>query len=179
LDKPLNLEVRCLSERCEFSGGRSLPILGVDEPIYRRLPAFLIATVDKFAALPFTGETGALFGNVDRADANGFYGPCVPDKGNLLSGPLPAPDLVIQDELHLISGPLGTIAGVYEIAIDALAARQINGKSVRPRSSPAPQPYVAPSDRSARSSGEPASPYFPHPVPTAPIHSLRTQNPPP
>jgi len=133
LDKPLNLEVRCLSERCEFSGDRSLPILGVDEPIYRRLPAFLIATVDKFAALPFTGETGALFGNVDRGDANGFYGPCIPDKGNLLGGPLPTPELIIQDELHLISGPLGTIAGVYEVAIDALSTREISGKRVRPK----------------------------------------------
>ena len=52
-----------------------LPILTVDEPIYRRLPAFLIATVDKFASLPWVGETGAFFGHVDRfAEGIGFYG---------------------------------------------------------------------------------------------------------
>ena len=40
--------------QCEFSGDRPLPILAVDEPIYRRLPALLVATVDKFASLPWT-----------------------------------------------------------------------------------------------------------------------------
>ena len=53
-------------------GGRPLPILTVDQPIYRRLPAFLIATVDKFAALPWVGESGAFFGNVDRHENKDF-----------------------------------------------------------------------------------------------------------
>ena len=134
VDNPLDLRVHCANHRCEFSGDRCLPILGVDEPIYRRLPAFLIATVDKFAALPWTGETGALFGLVERHDANGFYGPCSPGFGGTLEGgPLPPLDLIIQDELHLISGPLGTIAGVYETAIDALSTRVVDGKRVRPK----------------------------------------------
>ena len=51
-----------------------LPIVAVDEPIYRRLPCFLIATVDKFASLPWTGASGALLGGADRHDAAGFYG---------------------------------------------------------------------------------------------------------
>lgn len=130
---PLDLRVHCVNHQCAFSGDRQLPILGVDEPIYRRLPAFVIATVDKFAALPWTGETGSLFGLVERTDGDGFYGPCQPGKGAPLGGPLPAPELIIQDELHLISGPLGTIAGVYETAIDALCTRSINGKEVRPK----------------------------------------------
>ena len=52
----------------------NLPILVTDEEIYRRLPAFMIATVDKFAALPWEGEVGAFFGHVQKADAQGFYG---------------------------------------------------------------------------------------------------------
>ena len=53
---------------CDFTRDRALPVLTVDEPIYRRLPAFLIATVDKFAGLPWVGESGAFFGHVDRYD---------------------------------------------------------------------------------------------------------------
>ena len=65
--------------RCDFTRDRRLPILTVDEPIYRRLPAFLIATVDKFASLPWVGETGAFFGHVDRFDEElGFYGAAEP-----------------------------------------------------------------------------------------------------
>ncbi len=131
--KPLDLRVHCVNHRCEFCGDRPLPIVTVDEAIYRRLPAFLIATVDKFAALPWTGETGALFGLVDRYDHDGFYGPCQPGHGHSLAAQLPAPDLVVQDELHLISGPLGTIAGVYEAAIDALSTRDVDGQPVRPK----------------------------------------------
>lgn len=50
---PTNLRVTCQNYECDFSQGTGLPVLTVDEPIYRRLPCFLIATVDKFAALPW------------------------------------------------------------------------------------------------------------------------------
>ena len=76
-----DLRVSCVNRRCAFTGDLPLPILAVDEPIYRRLPCFLIATVDKFASLPWVGRTGALFGKVDRHDADGFYGPCDPGVG--------------------------------------------------------------------------------------------------
>jgi hypothetical protein len=131
--KPTNLLVHCANHECEFSGDRPLPILGVDEPIYRRLPAFVIATVDKFAALPWTGQAGTLFGLVDRFDRHGFYGPSEPKACTSLGGNLPAPELIIQDELHLISGPLGTIAGLYETAIEALASRMLGEKAVKPK----------------------------------------------
>jgi len=131
--KPTNLVVHCVSPQCDFTGDRPLPILGVDEAIYRRIPAFIIATVDKFAALPWVGQTGTLFGLVDRNDRDGFYGPSTPNVGKSLGGNLPGPDLIIQDELHLISGPLGTIAGLYETAIDALASRKIGEKTLRPK----------------------------------------------
>lgn len=133
-DNPTDLRVTCANRRCEFSRGNPLPILSVDEPIYRRLPCFLIATVDKFAAMPWTGEVGGFFGRVNRVDAEGFYGPCDTTSGRPLPvDRLPPPDLVIQDELHLISGPLGTMVGLYETALDELSTIQIDGKDVRPK----------------------------------------------
>lgn len=133
-DDPTDLRVSCANRRCEFSRGNPLPILSVDEPIYRRLPCFMIATVDKFAAMPWTGEVGGFFGRVDRADQEGFYGPCHPTAGRPLPVKrLPPPDLIVQDELHLISGPLGTMVGLYETALDELATIEVNGKRIRPK----------------------------------------------
>ena len=132
-ERPTELRVVCANFECEFSGDRPLPILAVDEPIYRRLPAFLIATADKFASLPWVAETGKLFGGVRRFDGTGFRGPAEPGGGQRLDRPLPPPDLVIQDELHLISGPLGTMAGLYEAAIEALCIREMDGRAVRPK----------------------------------------------
>ncbi len=133
-DNPTDLRVTCANRHCDFSRGNNLPILSVDEAIYRRLPCFLIATVDKFAAMPWTGEVGGFFGRVDRVDSEGFYGPCDPTAGHPLpTDRLPPPDLVIQDELHLISGPLGTMVGLYESALDELSTIQVGGKSIRPK----------------------------------------------
>jgi hypothetical protein len=130
--KPKNLEIRCSDPDCDFTGDRALPIIVVDEVIYRRLPAFVVATVDKFAALPWVGETGAFFDHVDRCDAHGFYGAAQLAGSKIPGGEkLLPPDLIIQDELHLISGPLGTVAGLYETAIDRLATRWIGEQRVR------------------------------------------------
>jgi hypothetical protein len=133
---PTNLEIRCVNTACDFNRDRPLPILTVDDPIYRRLPAFLIATVDKFASLPWEGRTGAFFGHVDRFDQVGFYGANEPGRhGRPLDNDwrLDPPDLIIQDELHLISGPLGTVAGLYEAAIDQLASRKLGEATIRPK----------------------------------------------
>jgi hypothetical protein len=132
-DHPRELRIVCANFECDFTRDRALPIVAVDEPIYRRLPAFLIATVDKFAALPWIGPAGTILGGADRHDRSGFYGAAEPGKGTRLAAPLPPPDLVIQDELHLISGPLGTMAGLYESAIEALCVREIDGRSVKPK----------------------------------------------
>ena len=113
-NEPSDLLVHCVNRRCDFAGKRHLPIVAVDESIYRRLPAFMIATADKFAALPWSGETARFFHGGD------------PDH------PRP-PDLIIQDELHLISGPLGTMAGLYETAIDRLCTRRTGDGTVRPK----------------------------------------------
>lgn len=131
---PQDLRITCVNPLCAFTGDRPLPIIAVDEPIYRRLPGFLIATVDKFAALPWVGESGKLFGQVERFDDKGFYSAAEPGLGKSLGDALPPPELIIQDELHLISGPLGTIAGVYETAIGHLAERDLgNGGRLRPK----------------------------------------------
>ena len=132
-DHPRELVIRCSSRDCIFTRNLSLPLVAVDEPLYRRLPCFVIATVDKFASLPWVGEAGVLLGNADRADATGFYGPAEPGKGRPLPQPLLPPDLIIQDELHLISGPLGTMVGLYETALDALATRKLGDIEVRPK----------------------------------------------
>ena len=133
-DQPRELRIVCTdsTRACDFhtSRDRALPIQAVDEPIYRRLPAFMIATVDKFAAMPWTGEIAGFFGGADRHVAGeGFCGAANPGRGTALPVPLLPPELVIQDELHLISGPLGTMAGLYEAALDRLCLRH----GVRPK----------------------------------------------
>lgn len=119
----------------------------MDEEIYRRLPTLLIATVDKFAQMPWKGEVQMLFGQVNGiCDRHGFKSPEIEDstfhpKSKLGLPPaklqehvlLRPPDLIIQDELHLISGPLGTLVGLYETAIDKLCAWEVDGKQVRPK----------------------------------------------
>lgn len=132
-DNPRDLRIVCSNFECDFSRDRPLPIVAVDEPIYRRLPAFLIATLDKFASLPWVGPSGVILGGADRFDKNGFYGDANPGIGKKLSNPLPPVDLIIQDELHLISGPLGTMAGLYETAIEALCIRKIGDRKIRPK----------------------------------------------
>ncbi|MGW2044240.1 helicase-related protein [Streptomyces sp. NPDC001858] len=93
--------VRCPGERCDFADG--LPVHLVDEAVYAARPTLVIATVDKFASMPWRPATAALFNRDDTTD------------------PTPPPELIVQDELHLISGPLGTLTGLYETAVDALA----------------------------------------------------------
>ncbi|MBZ5709393.1 DISARM system helicase DrmA [Nannocystis pusilla] len=109
--------------------GQGLPVLFVDEQIYKELPDFLVATVDKFAMMPWRGEAGMLFGRATHLDDLRAYGVMHdPPKG---ARPLPQglhpPELIVQDELHLISGPLGTMVGLYETAIDYLSARNVDG----------------------------------------------------
>src|SRR5439155_23837451 len=94
--------------------GEGLPGLVVDEEIYRLLPGLLIATVDKFAQMPWNGATAMLFGQVTGyCTRHGFRSAELEDsdshpaKNGLPKaetrpcGPLRPPDLIIQDELHL------------------------------------------------------------------------------
>lgn len=100
------IDIICAKSDCE-TAGRPLPVLTVDEEIYASPPSLLIGTVDKFAQIPRRTDIRRLFA---------------------LDGGEP-PGLIIQDELHLISGPLGSMAGLYETVIDALCTR---GK-IRPK----------------------------------------------
>ncbi|GAA2600931.1 MULTISPECIES: helicase-related protein [Streptomyces] len=95
------MDVCCPNVDCDFASG--LPVHLVDQTVYKARPTLVIATVDKFASMPWRKETAALF-NRDRDE-----------------DPTPPPELIVQDELHLISGPLGTLTGLYETAVDALA----------------------------------------------------------
>lgn len=133
-DHPTDLRITCSNEDCAFTRDNPLPIVAVDEPLYRRLPCFVIATVDKVASLPWLALAGKLFGKVQSHDKAGFYGAGDANAhAARLPKSLPPPDLILQDELHLISGPLGTMVGLYETAIEALCRREIDGKTVLPK----------------------------------------------
>ncbi|MBK04453.1 MAG: helicase [Deltaproteobacteria bacterium] len=136
---------------CPFTEAKSpkegIPAVVVDEEIYRRLPTLVIATVDKFAQMPWKGPVQMLFGRVDGyCPRHGFRSPDLDDsdshprKGKHPSvkttarQPLRPPDLIIQDELHLISGPLGSMTGLYETAVDALCRWQDKeGRWIQPK----------------------------------------------
>ncbi|MDD3103921.1 MAG: helicase-related protein, partial [Candidatus Cloacimonetes bacterium] len=93
-------EVFCLDTECFFH--RGLPIDLVDESLYNNPPSLLFATVDKFARLAWVEEASVFFGSTE--------------------GVLP-PDLIIQDELHLISGPLGSITALFESVVEMLCRK--------------------------------------------------------
>jgi hypothetical protein len=121
----------------EFTSDRiPIPALTVDDQIYQRLPSVVVATVDKFARPPFEPRAASLFGNVDhhsfvwgyyrlhnhpKADSSGHRPPTGRGTHNYRQIPSPEPpELILQDELHLIEGPLGSLVGFYESAVDYL-----------------------------------------------------------
>jgi hypothetical protein len=106
---------RCPDPSCEFGGLRSpatppLPIVVIDEDLLDAPPNLLIGTVDKFAMLAWTPAARSIFG--------------LDDSGRHIGVP---PTLIIQDELHLISGPLGSMVGAYETVIEALCVDPLGG----------------------------------------------------
>jgi hypothetical protein len=151
--------ITCPDPFCPFGPGawhgEGLPVVVVDEEIYRLLPSLIIGTVDKFAQLTWRGETQGMFGRVSkRCTRHGYLTDDTmtekwelsgvtslhPAKGNEPVGriekiaPLRPPDLIIQDELHLISGPLGSMVGLYESVVDRLATWELaHGKRARPK----------------------------------------------
>nr|WP_298724331.1 DISARM system helicase DrmA [uncultured Steroidobacter sp.] len=131
--------VYCAKTDCLFTEqkrpAQGLPVLFVDEQIYQELPDFIVATVDKFAMLPWRGEAGMLFGRVTHLKGRRAFGVMhdIPSDAIRLPEGLLPPELIIQDELHLISGPLGTMVGLYEAAIDYLSERTVDGVARLPK----------------------------------------------
>lgn len=126
--KPTAVIVGCENDQCPFCPANhpdGVPVIFVDEQIYRELPAFVVGTVDKFAMLPWRAEAGMLFGNVAAFKGRSMieHGDAIPRGAVRLSRGLLPPELIVQDELHLISGPLGTLVGLYETAIEQLSTR--------------------------------------------------------
>lgn len=104
---------KCADARCNFSSG--LPVYVIDEDIYELRPSLIIGTVDKFALLAWKPEAQALFGM---------------ENGQRVAAP---PNLIIQDELHLISGPLGSMVGLYEALIEELCTDRRGEHAIRPK----------------------------------------------
>jgi len=136
------LEPFSLPTKENFSHGMPIPAYTTDSQVYHRCPSVIIATVDKFARLPFEPKAGSIFGNVNSYDDVWGYhrGSVPPDmgdsgkKGNTISVPsfIP-PELFIQDELHLIEGPLGSMSGLYETALDVLSQRVSGSQKIIPK----------------------------------------------
>ena len=103
----------CTDPGCAFgTDPRPLPCNVVDDALYEHPPSLLIGTIDKFARVAWEERTGAFFG-----------------AGSGSRPPSRPPELVIQDELHLVTGPLGSVAGLYEAGLDTLLVR----RGVRPK----------------------------------------------
>ena len=104
---------RCRNSACDFFKD-DLPLYVVDEKIYDKTPTLLLGTVDKFATLPFRPQAQKIFGFEDGKKK------C-------------SPDLIIQDELHLISGPLGSMVGHYETLINELCTFRTASGEIHPK----------------------------------------------
>ncbi|MFA6923844.1 MAG: helicase-related protein [Bacteroidales bacterium] len=98
-----HLQSHCLNPKCNYNETKGgLPLVLVDDDIYHKPPTILFGTVDKFASLAWNGEATTLFN----------YG------GNR------KPELIIQDELHLLNGPLGSLVGLFENVILSLCTNE-------------------------------------------------------
>ena len=146
------LKVYCVDKTCHFAKypekgvARSLPIYLVDDEIYNKCPTILLGTVDKFAKLPWEPKTNALFGRVHKkcgrhgfiamGDLHSYTHNATANNPKSTSCDVKKflpPELIVQDELHLITGPLGTIYGGYETMIEKLCSYEKNGKIVKPK----------------------------------------------
>lgn len=144
-----SVTIYCADNNCLFYKYKqnriALPVYLVDEEIYAKCPTIILSTVDKFARLPWDVKTNSIFGRVDRVCIRDGY-VAIGDEHSKhnKTQELPAstitpikpflpPELIIQDELHLITGPLGTVYGAYETIIEDLCTYSKNGKKILPK----------------------------------------------
>lgn len=145
-----SVSIYCSDDKCMFyrykpSNKMKIPVYLVDEEIYAKCPTIILSTVDKFARLPWDVNTNALFGRVDRiCSRDGYVAIGADHARHTRTEELPTatlrsikpflpPELIIQDELHLITGPLGTVYGAYETVIEDLCSYTIGGKKIKPK----------------------------------------------
>lgn len=118
-----DIKFRCDNVRCNFSN--EIPVKLCDEYIYKEPPTLLFGTVDKFAAI---GHRVSSRQERENQDSRRIFG------GGLNNLP---PALIIQDELHLLLGPLGSAVSLFECAIDQLCSykKEVNGRllKIRPK----------------------------------------------
>ena len=105
----------CGNKSCEFND-KKLPIYVVDEDVYKYQPSIIIGTVDKFVRITWNSDSKKIFGLNENGDRE-----------------LSPPSLIIQDELHLITGPLGSMCGMYEGLIEDLCSLKKNDKVYKPK----------------------------------------------
>ncbi|MBX3743222.1 MAG: hypothetical protein KF712_19715 [Akkermansiaceae bacterium] len=114
--------LHCTDIRCAFGDEHPdtwLPVEVIDERIYQNPPSLVISTADKLAMIAYRPAAGALFGRNHKG-------------GRPWQESMP-PGLIIQDELHLISGPLGTMYALYEGVLERLCSHQHEGKWIKPK----------------------------------------------
>lgn len=144
-----SVTIYCSDKNCLFykykQGRMAIPVYLVDEEIYAKCPTIILSTVDKFARLPWDVKTNSLFGRVDRlCSRDGYVAIGDEHSRHNKTEELPAstltpikpflpPELIIQDELHLITGPLGTVYGAYETIIEDMCTYSSDGKKIRPK----------------------------------------------
>jgi hypothetical protein len=119
-DRGHSVILRCPDPKCFFYRNDEgldnlLPVEVIDEQIYTDPPSFVVGTADKFAILAYRPEARVLFGYGDQ------------------DAPQRPPVLILQDELHLISGPLGTMYGMYEGIIERLCTRGADEHTIKPK----------------------------------------------
>lgn len=145
-----SVSVYCSDEMCMYyrykpSNKMKIPVYLVDEEIYAKCPTIILSTVDKFARLPWDVNTNTLFGRVDRlCSRDGYVAIGAEHSRHNKTAELPTstltdikpflpPELIIQDELHLITGPLGTVYGAYETIIEDLCSYSKGNKKIKPK----------------------------------------------
>ncbi|WMT50544.1 MAG: DrmB family protein [Ferroplasma sp.] len=94
-----DIYITCMNPECRIFNTR-IPVYTVDDQIYSRKPSIIVATVDKFANIPFNPLASNILGDINKKTK--------------------PPDLIIQDEMHLLNGPLGSLFGLYENMVDAI-----------------------------------------------------------